>query len=175
MVISYKTDLPTMEELQHPDLPFSGVFLRAGAQHLGKYCEEKNDEFMLCRSELGPRHCINEGKDVTNCTLEFFGKLKKHCYHELDRYTNCIDKSSYDLSMHHCRKTQAAFDKCVLDNLNIPRPDISYFSRPRIYDSIRPPPVEKPQVFDDLPIAPEGPDFPPKRRAKYNSREFAFT
>ena len=30
-------------------VPLGTPYLRAGAMHLGKYCETKNNEFMLCR------------------------------------------------------------------------------------------------------------------------------
>ncbi|XKL60388.1 hypothetical protein PGB90_001404 [Kerria lacca] len=174
MGITWKTDLPKAEELETPEIPFSGVILRAGAFHLGKYCENKNDEFMLCRQELGPRHCISEGKEVTNCTFEFFGKLKKLCYEHLDRYANCLEKSSNDLNYMPCRKTQLALDKCVFENLGIERPEFAYYTRPRIYNSVRPAPETKVTVFDDVPIKPEGPDFPPKKEAIFNSRAYSF-
>lgn len=164
--------IPSYEELEHREIPFSGNILRAGSLHLGKYCENKNDEFMLCRSELGPTRCINEGKEVTDCTMEFFGKLKKLCYHELDRFSNCLDKGSSDLRLRPCRKTQEAFDQCVLDNMGIQRPKIGYYTRVRIYDSARPAPVEKPQIFADTPISPDSPDFPPPTMGKYVFRDF---
>lgn len=165
--------LPTYEELEHREIPFSGNIIRAGAMQLGKYCENKNDEFMQCRYELGPTRCIKEGKEVTDCTMEFFGKLKKACYHELDRFSYCIDKSSVDYWMRPCRKTQTAFDQCVLDNMGIQKPKIGYYSRIRVYDSARPAPVEKPQIFAGRPISPDSPDFPPPTVGKYPMREFA--
>lgn len=160
-----------MEELDYPDLPFSGVILKAGAYHLGKYCEDKNDEFMQCRNELGMRRCIREGAEVTDCTLEFFSKLKKYCYNQLDRYVNCVEKSSPDLSFKPCRRTQRALDSCILDNLGIKRPELAYYARPRIYDSKRPAPVPKKQVFADTPTPPGGPDFPEWDTPKYGVRD----
>ena len=32
-------------------VPLGTPSLRAGAMHLGKYCEVQNNEFMLCRTE----------------------------------------------------------------------------------------------------------------------------
>lgn len=53
---------------------------------------------MLCRDELNdPRKCLEEGKAVTNCALEFFRKVKKTCHDEFTQYANCLDKSSGDL------------------------------------------------------------------------------
>lgn len=55
-------------------------------------------EFMLCRKELNdPRKCIDEGKAVTSCALEFFRKVKKTCFKEFTQYANCLDKSSTKL------------------------------------------------------------------------------
>ena len=54
---------------------------------------------MLCRTETGdPRKCINEGKEVTRCGFEFFGKVKKHCADEFTKYWTCIDHGSPDLN-----------------------------------------------------------------------------
>lgn len=50
---------------------------------------------MLCRKELDdPRKCLEEGKAVTSCSLEFFQKVKKSCFSEFTDYYNCVDKSS---------------------------------------------------------------------------------
>lgn len=52
-------------------------------------------EFMLCKSELiDPRKCLNEGKAVTKCSLEFFRKVKSSCSREFTDYYTCIEKSS---------------------------------------------------------------------------------
>lgn len=174
-MVSYKVYLPTYEELEYPEVPFGGHVLRAGGPHLGKYCEPQNDEFMMCRRELGPRYCIKEGKEVSKCTFDFFIKLKKVCYHELDVYSTCLDKGSWDHDLTICRKTQAAFDKCVLDNLNLARPDYLYYARPKIYKGNRPPPPpETPQIFDETPVGMERPDFPKPERSPFNSRFFWF-
>ena len=56
-------------------------------------------EFMLCRKEeKDPRKCIEEGKMVTACALEFFRKVKKACPQELKDYSQCLDKSSTDMN-----------------------------------------------------------------------------
>ena len=55
---------------------------------------------MLCRvEENDPRKCINEGKVVTACTLDFFRKVKKACLAEFNQYAQCIDKSSGDFGL----------------------------------------------------------------------------
>lgn len=54
-------------------------------------------EFMLCRQECqDPRQCLNEGKAVTACSLDFFRKIKKSCAVEFTQFTNCLDRSSAD-------------------------------------------------------------------------------
>lgn len=46
---------------------------------------------MLCRDELNdPRKCLNEGKQVTNCGIEFFKKVKKSCLSEFTQYQKCL-------------------------------------------------------------------------------------
>lgn len=49
---------------------------------------------MLCRNELkDPRKCVNEGKAVTSCALNFFRKIKGSCAAEFTQYANCLDKT----------------------------------------------------------------------------------
>lgn len=57
-------------------------------------------EFMLClQEEKDPRKCIAEGKEVTRCGLEFFGKVKQNCYSEFTKYFECIDHSDRQMSL----------------------------------------------------------------------------
>ncbi|CAG2058152.1 unnamed protein product [Timema podura] len=52
-------------------------------------------EFLLCRREMDdPRKCINEGKDVTSCSLDFFRKIKKSCFDEFTQHADCLNRSS---------------------------------------------------------------------------------
>ena len=54
---------------------------------------------MLCRTELkDPRKCLEEGKAVTACSLDFFRKIKKSCASEFNQFSNCLDRSSADFS-----------------------------------------------------------------------------
>ncbi|CAH0551268.1 unnamed protein product [Brassicogethes aeneus] len=162
--------LPTEEELTVPEINLSGPALKAGAFHLGKACENQNNEFMLCRNELGdPRKCINEGKAVTNCAMNFFRQIKKTCSGEFMQYVNCLDKSSPDQAFNPCRKTQAVLDKCVKDNLGIDRPPYDYYTRVHVHKTARPRlPVEGPTVYEDA--TPRLPEDIPKPEAKYGSR-----
>lgn len=55
---------------------------------------------MLCRAEeKDPRKCVNEGKAVTACTMDFFQKVKQTCLNEFNQYATCIQKSSGDYSL----------------------------------------------------------------------------
>ncbi len=77
MVVTMKTPLPTEEELSVQDVSIGSAYLKAGAHHLGKYCEPQNNEFMLCRQETDDiRKCVKDGKQVTSCSLEFFSKVR---------------------------------------------------------------------------------------------------
>ena len=68
---------PSDEELTVEEVPLGSPYLRAGANHYGKYCEAQNNEFMLCRHETrNPQACLAEGKIVTACANEFFRKVK---------------------------------------------------------------------------------------------------
>lgn len=170
MVVTTDVYLPTEEELTAQEVNLSGSALRAGAFHYGKYCEFQNNEFMLCRNELeDPRKCISEGKAVTSCALEFFRKVKKTCFKEFTQYANCLDKSSTNFDFEQCRKTQAVYDKCALDNLGIERPPFGYFCEVKVHDTKRPKPEpKKPDVYPDY--TPYLPDDYPRPPAKYGSR-----
>lgn len=165
--------LPTEEELTVQEINLSTPSLRAAAFHLGKTCEAQNNEYMLCRKEeKDPRKCLDEGKAVTACSLNFFRQIKKSCLEEFSQYANCLDKSSRDMEYKYCRNTQAIYDKCVLDNLDLERPDFGYFCEPKIVDSKRPKPVEERPSFPD---APEPlPEIPAGAEARYGARKYWF-
>ncbi|XP_026756005.1 NADH dehydrogenase [ubiquinone] 1 alpha subcomplex subunit 8 [Galleria mellonella] len=175
MVLTADVHLPEESDLTVPEVNLSGPTLIAGSFHLGKYCEQANNEFMLCRfEEKDPRKCINEGKAVTACTMEFFRKVKRSCLSEFNQYANCIDKSSGDFGLSHCRKTQSVFDKCVLDNLNLERPDFGYFCEARVHDTKRPKPLPEPKA--EYPDAtPALPDDAERKPARFGSRFYWMT
>lgn len=127
---------------------------------------------MLCRDEeKDPRKCINQGKDVTSCSFEFFRLIKKSCHAEFTQYAKCLDKSSSDMGYKHCRNTQNVYDKCVLDNLNLERPGYGYFCRAQIVDSKRPKPAApEPKVYEGVPhFLPPDVEKPP---SKFGGRVF---
>ncbi|XP_077286372.1 NADH dehydrogenase [ubiquinone] 1 alpha subcomplex subunit 8 [Arctopsyche grandis] len=162
--------LPTVEELTVPEVNLSTNTLRAASFHLGKYCESKNNEFMLCRDELkDPRKCLKEGREVTSCSLDFFRQMKKNCAEEFNTYSTCMWKTSGDYAFKHCRKTQSVYDQCMLEKMDIPRPEYGYFCRVRVHDTDRPkPPKPKKEVYVDA--TPALPDDKERIRAKYGSR-----
>ncbi|ELT99860.1 hypothetical protein CAPTEDRAFT_226933 [Capitella teleta] len=149
--------LPTYEELTVPEINMTSAPLRAGAHHFGKYCDEQCKEFMLCNSEQrDPRKCLNEGKEVTRCGIEFFNKVKDSCLEEFNQYWKCVD-SNHEMNLSYCRSTQAVFDKCIFEKLGQERPELGYFSKTRVHKTVRP----KPKPYSDLPMPAETPG-PPK-------------
>uniref|UniRef100_A0A336LNF5 NADH dehydrogenase [ubiquinone] 1 alpha subcomplex subunit 8 n=1 Tax=Culicoides sonorensis TaxID=179676 RepID=A0A336LNF5_CULSO len=170
MVLTNDVQLPEEHTLDHPEIPLSSPALKAASFHLGKYCENQSNEFLLCRTELDdPRKCLEEGKALTNCAFEFLRKLKKTCKGEFEQYTHCLDQSSQDQNFRFCRKTQAVYDQCVLDKLGMERPEYGYFCRVKVHNSSRPPPPQKPMAV--YPDATEHlPEDYPKPPAKYGSR-----
>ncbi|KAK7482070.1 hypothetical protein BaRGS_00026654 [Batillaria attramentaria] len=157
--------LPSYEELTVPELELTSAALRAGAHHFGKYCDSQCKEFMLCsKEERDPRKCLAEGKEVTRCGFEFFGKVKRNCYQEFTKYFQCIDHSDRQMSLRNCRKTQAVFDKCIKDKLDQDRPELGHFAAVRIHHTDRPKPQPKPHQLPERIVDP--PDFsklpPPK-------------
>ena len=47
--------------------------------------------------ERDPRKCLNEGKAVTNCGLDFYRKVKQNCRNELEKLAKCMEWTDYDL------------------------------------------------------------------------------
>ncbi|XP_010353682.1 NADH dehydrogenase [ubiquinone] 1 alpha subcomplex subunit 8 isoform X2 [Chlorocebus sabaeus] len=122
-------ELPTLEELKVDEVKVSSAVLKAAAHHYGAQCDKPNKEFMLCRwEEKDPRRCLEEGKLVNKCALDFFRQIKRHCAEPFTEYWTCIDYTGQQL-FRHCRKQQAKFDECVLDKLGWVRPDLGELSK----------------------------------------------
>jgi len=99
MVVSKDVVLPTVEELTVQEVEVGLPTLMAAAFHLGKACESANNEFILCRKEnKDPRKCLDLGKAVTACSLNFFRQVKKSCAQEFTQFATCLEKSSSDFS-----------------------------------------------------------------------------
>ncbi|KAK1800239.1 hypothetical protein P4O66_000284 [Electrophorus voltai] len=107
----------------------SSAVLKAAAHHYGSQCDKVNKEFMLCRwEEKDPRNCLNEGKKVNECALNFFRQIKGNCAESFTEYWTCLDYSSL-AELRHCRKQQKAFDNCVLEKLGWERPELGDLSK----------------------------------------------
>eukprot|EP00061_Rhincodon_typus_P015877 g43799.t1 len=66
-------ELPSLQELNVQEVNVSSAVLKAAAHHYGSQCDKPNKEFMLCRwEEKDPRKCLQEGKKVNECALDFF-------------------------------------------------------------------------------------------------------
>uniref|UniRef100_A0A8C2PF54 NADH dehydrogenase [ubiquinone] 1 alpha subcomplex subunit 8 n=1 Tax=Capra hircus TaxID=9925 RepID=A0A8C2PF54_CAPHI len=149
-------ELPSLEDLKVQEVKVSSSVLKAAAHHYGAQCDKPNKEFMLCRwEEKDPRRCLEEGKLVNQCALEFFRQIKRHCAEPFTEYWTCIDYSGLQL-FRHCRKEQAQFDKCVLDKLGWVRPDLGELSKVTKVKTDRPLPEPNPEVEGDLKPARHG-------------------
>lgn len=49
MVVTLKTTLPSEEDLNVQEVNLSSPVLRAGAFHLGKYCEQQNNVNIIAK------------------------------------------------------------------------------------------------------------------------------
>ncbi|XP_018356240.1 PREDICTED: NADH dehydrogenase [ubiquinone] 1 alpha subcomplex subunit 8 [Trachymyrmex septentrionalis] len=165
-----KTVLPEESELTVQELNVSWPVLQTASVYIGKGCEWYNNEFLLCRQEeRDPRRCLNEGKAVTSCALDILKKMKKHCLEDFNAYMYCLERSSGTLEFAPCRKTQAALDNCVRQNLNIERPPYGYFCEAKVHNTSRPrPEPEKPITFPDP--TPGLPSDVPLEKSKYSNR-----
>jgi len=170
MPFSEADHLPSFEELEVEDLNMTAAPLRAGAHHLGNYCDNQSKEFMLCVAEENdPRKCIYEGKEVTRCGLEFFQKMKINCAESFTKYWQCVDHAGYDMRLDMCRKTQVVFDKCVFDTLGTERPELGHFSRIREHKTNRPRPQRVVPLPEATPEPPTPSEQPVPAAAKYPS------
>ncbi|KAI8521817.1 PREDICTED: NADH dehydrogenase [ubiquinone] 1 alpha subcomplex subunit 8-like [Branchiostoma belcheri] len=132
--------LPTYEELDVDEVNVTSAVLKAGAHHYGKYCDKVNKEFMLCRwEEKDPRKCLKEGREVNECALDFFRKIKGTCHDSFTEYWTCLDNTK-NMRLRHCRKQQAAFDQCALDKLGWVRPEPGELSQVTKVKTERPKP-----------------------------------
>uniref|UniRef100_A0A8C9L6N5 NADH dehydrogenase [ubiquinone] 1 alpha subcomplex subunit 8 n=1 Tax=Pavo cristatus TaxID=9049 RepID=A0A8C9L6N5_PAVCR len=121
--------VPSLEELDVQEVTVSSAVLKAAAHHYGSQCDRPNKEFMLCRwEEKDPRKCLQEGRQVNQCALDFFRSIKVHCAEPFTEYWTCIDYSNLQ-ELRRCRKQQAVFDNCVLEKLGWVRPDLGQLSK----------------------------------------------
>ena len=83
-------------------------------------------------SMFSPRKCLKEGKEVTSCSMEFFRKVKSMCATEFMTYATCLERGSSDMEFRECRKTQAAFDNCMVESFGMERPHYGYHCLPKV-------------------------------------------
>lgn len=149
MTLTDDITLPTPEEIKHQEIPLTHNYMLASAMWLGKYCDNQSKEYMLCRSEeADPRKCLEESRQVTECGLQFFRKLKKACKEELEWYNKCLDFTGREPSYRRCRPEQAIFDGCMHDN-GFERARFGHFQMLRVHDSERPKPKPHVPIFPD--------------------------
>lgn len=62
----------------------------------------------MCKDENNhdPRKCLNEGKEVTACSLDFFRQVKKLCKNEFMKYATCLDQTSSDFAFKRYTNTR---------------------------------------------------------------------
>lgn len=106
------------EDLDAQEVEVTSAVLMGASHHLGQYCDKDFKTFMGCRYETkDPRKCLQEGKKVTQCALEFFKKLKGSCNEPFTKHWTCLDYNNQEFG--YCRETQKKFDACVLDKLGL--------------------------------------------------------
>ena len=111
---------------------------------------------MLCKKEeRDPRKCLNEGKRLTACGLEFYRNLKRTCRPEIEAYALCIDQSDGHYPLDICLKNRSYFDNCMKDKMGMERPELGYFSQVRVHKTDRPKPE---YTFKEFEVAPRLPD-----------------
>ena len=49
------------------------------------------------------RKCLDAGKNVTSCSMEFFRKVKAMCASEFMTYATCLERGSSNMEFSHCR------------------------------------------------------------------------
>lgn len=122
-------DVPSLQELSVDEINVSSAVLKAAAHHYGSQCDKPNKEFMLCRwEEKDPRKCLEEGRKVNECALNFFRQIKGNCAESFTEYWTCLDYSNLG-ELRRCRQQQQSFDSCVLDKLGWERPELGDLSK----------------------------------------------
>lgn len=161
MTLTEDIELPTEEEIAHKEIPLTYNYMITSAMWLGKYCDNQSKEFMLCRGEEGdPRKCLDYGRQLTDCGLEFFRKVKKTCREEFEWYTKCIDWTGKEPNFRMCRHEQVLFDGCM-NEAGFERARFGHFQMLRVHDSDRPRPKPAVPIFHDA-VEPN-PVFAPKK------------
>lgn len=108
------------KELDVDELKVTSAVLMGAAHHYGTHCQKVNEEFMECRvASKDPRCCLEEGKQVTRCAVDFFRKVKGSCNEEFTAHWSCLDYHNQEYP--YCRSTQKPLDSCMADKLSLKR------------------------------------------------------
>ncbi len=106
------------QDLEVEELNVTSAVLLGAAHHFGNHCKKQSEAFMDCRIETkDPRKCLQQGREVTKCALDFFSKVKGSCNEAFTEHWNCLDHNNQELP--ECRKTQKAFDSCMAEKLGM--------------------------------------------------------
>jgi len=105
----------SMQDLEVEELNITSAVLTAGAEHFSKHCKAESDAFMMCRTgDKDPRKCLEEGRRVTQCGMDFFKLVKSTCNESFTAQWTCLEYNHHQFQ--HCRKTQKEFDNCMAAN-----------------------------------------------------------
>ena len=63
-------------------------------------------DFICIENGVMFRKCLDAGKAVTSCSMEFFRKVKATCASEFMSYASCLEKGDSNMEFAECRKTQ---------------------------------------------------------------------
>lgn len=51
----------------------TGAYLLAASKQIGKFCDDVNDQFIICKAEnANPAFCVEPGKRVTACAMSVY-------------------------------------------------------------------------------------------------------
>lgn len=106
------------KDLDVQDVDATSSVLLSAARHMSEYCDLTNAKFMRCRRDKGdPALCLEEGKEVTKCALEFLKVIRATCNVEFSDHWNCIDVYNQDFK--YCTEHEKKFDRCVFNKLGL--------------------------------------------------------
>lgn len=93
-------------------VPPTSAVLMSVSKHIAHRCAKVNKVYVECKKkDKNPETCLEEGKGVTECTIELLKDLKDKAPEELKAYYSCMDY--YSNNFEKCRKEQAAFEAKV--------------------------------------------------------------
>ena len=91
------------------------------------------------------------GKELTECGLNFYRKMKQTCRPEIEAYARCIDETDGRYPLTVCLENRGYFDDCMKNKFGLEKPELGYFSQIRVHNSSRPEPEH---TFERFPMQP---------------------